>query len=236
MIRTEALSKYYGTLQAVSDLNLEIATGEVFGFVGPNGAGKTTTIKMLMGFVTPTRGRAWIKGIEVIPGNLPALHRAIGYVPERGGMYEYMTGLEYLSFHGGFWHPKPRHRAEDLLQQFDLPAHRSIRTYSLGMRRRLLIAQGIFHDPELLILDEITSGLDPVARCDILQMIHQLQREGKTIILSSHVLEEIEQVCTTVGIIQNGRLLVKCSLAELVMTGKSLRDTFMAYVRGGIAC
>lgn len=236
MVRTEALTKQYGDILAVEQLELKISPGEIFGFVGPNGSGKTTTLKMLMGFVTPTQGQAWIQGVQVSPTNLARLHRPIGYVPEQGGIYEYMTGLEYLCFHGAFWQKNVQGRAKQLLQQFSLPENRPIRTYSLGMRRKLLIAQGIFHDPELLILDEITSGLDPVARCEILAMIQELHDQGKTIMLSSHVLEEIEQVCTTIGIIRNGKLLVKQSLTEFMAEGLSFKDNFMAYIRGEKVC
>lgn len=235
IIATYGLTKNYGEIRAVRDLDLAVRQGEIFGFLGPNGAGKTTTIKMLLGLVRPTSGSASVFGLDISKDSV-AIRKRIGYVSEEANMYEWMTPHSLLDFVQGFYDVKDSARKKALAEEFDLPMNRKIRTFSKGMKQKLYLMQALMHDPELLVLDEPTVGLDPIVRNEVLDMIKQQKERDRTVFLSSHVLSEVEKVCDTVGILREGRLLVSKSLSELKeefqKKGKpfTLDDIFMEYM------
>jgi ABC-2 type transport system ATP-binding protein len=223
-LRTEALSKSYGGKPALEALDLTIREGDIFGFIGPNGAGKTTTLRMLATLLLPTGGRAEIHGVDVVrqPRRIKEL---VGYMPDSFGVYENMTLLEYLDFFGAaFLIPRARRRRviEDVLELTDLGPKRDdlINDFSRGMKQRACLAKTLLHDPKVLLLDEPASGLDPRARVEFRELLRELQRMGKTILVSSHILTELSTVCNTVGILEKGRLV---AAGEVGLILKSLR-------------
>lgn len=212
-IRTEGLTKIYRSRKqnhlAVSDLNLQIAVGETVGFIGANGAGKTTTIKMLLHFITPTRGQAWLYDV---PCHEPHARLQVGYMPEQPYFPRYLTPHELLCAHAalaGVPAREARHRVEVALElaRADAFAHRPIGKLSKGMTQRVALAQALVGNPQLLILDEPASGLDPVSRVEMRNVLQVLKEQGKTIFLSSHHLGEVERICDRVAIIHQGHLL-----------------------------
>jgi ABC-2 type transport system ATP-binding protein len=214
ILRTEGLSKTFEVgvrrrrLRAVDDLTLQVEAGEIFGFVGPNGAGKTTTIKMLMGLIFPSSGRAFIFDAP-IPSH--ASKKKIGYLPEHPAFHEFLTGREAMAFFAALSEVKGAagtRRCEELLELVGLTAaaDRQIRKYSKGMQQRLGIAQALVADPSFVILDEPMSGLDPVGRREVRDLILELKRAGKTVFFSTHILPDVETLCDRVGIIIQGRL------------------------------
>jgi len=220
-IRTEGLTKVYTlrkqTHTAVHDLNLRIANGETVGFIGANGAGKTTTIKMLLHFIAPTRGRAWLYDI---PCEQPRTRQKVGYMPEQPYFPRYLTPRELLSAHAalaGVPAREAKHRVEVALElaRADTFAHRPIGKLSKGMTQRVALAQALVGDPQLLILDEPASGLDPVSRVEMRNVLQALKEHGKTIFLSSHHLGEVELICDRVAIIHRGHLLAFGTPREL---------------------
>ena len=211
MIKVENVSKYYRSFPAVNDISFEIGRGEVFGFIGPNGAGKTTTIKMLATLMLPTDGKLTIGGYDV-EREPYEVRRLIGYMPDSFGVYEDLLVWEYLDYFAALYHlgPEQRKRAiDDVLELTDLSAKRTGQVMSLsrGMKQRLCLAKTLLHDPEVLLLDEPASGLDPHARIEIRELIRELCRMGKTVLVSSHILTELADFCTSIGIIEAGRLL-----------------------------
>jgi ABC-2 type transport system ATP-binding protein len=218
-IRCQGLTRYYGPVKAVEDLDLEVPNGSIFGFLGRNGAGKTTTIRMLTGLAHPTRGQAWVAGIETTAADSSA-RRMFGYLPQAPAFYTWMTPLEYLEYCAnlfGLSHQERRTRRDEMLEMADLTkaAQRKIGGFSGGMIQRLGIAQAMIHNPPVLILDEPTSALDPAGRYEVLDLIHSL-RGRVTVFLSSHILTDIERVCDTVAIIHNGRLELVAGRDELL--------------------
>jgi ABC-2 type transport system ATP-binding protein len=217
-IRTENLSKHYGKIIALDDLNLEVPDNTVFGFLGPNGAGKTTTVKLLTGFSLPTSGTAWVADEKVGDGNL-ALQAKTGLLPDVPSFYTWMSGRELLHMVGEL-HELPRneirHRTGELLDMVELTkaGNRRIGGYSRGMRQRLGIAQALMNRPRVLFMDEPTSALDPMGRREVLELITRL-RESATIFMSTHILSDVERVCDTVGVVNNGRLVTVSSINEL---------------------
>lgn len=213
ILRTEGLTKIFETglrkkAAAVEGLDLEVAEGEIFGFVGPNGAGKTTTIKMLMGLIFPTRGRAFIFDAP-IPSE--ASKARIGYLPENPAYHEFLTGQEALRFFAtlaGVPRADQRRRCDELLGLVGLSdaADRQIRKYSKGMQQRLGIAQALVSDPAFVVLDEPMSGLDPIGRREMRDLILELKSRGKTVFFSTHILPDVETLCDRVGVIIKGRL------------------------------
>ncbi len=220
IIQTINLTKRYGKLVALSGLNLNIEPGECFGYIGPNGAGKTTTIRILATLLQPTWGEARVCGFTV--GYESRLIRPlIGYVPDFFGAYEDMVVQEYLEFFAAAYNIHGDHRKRvvgDVLELTDLTYKRDalVDSLSRGMKQRLSIARVLLHDPKVLFLDEPASGLDPRARIEIRELLKELRRMGKTIVISSHILHELAELCTTVGILERGELLFKGSLAEIV--------------------
>ena len=226
-VRSEGLSKTFRVgflarrVRAVEDLSFEVRAGEIFGLLGPNGAGKTTTLKMLLGFVRPSAGRAFIAGERV---GTVASRRHLGYLPENPALYEFLRGDEYLVFAGrlaGLSREEARKRAAQLLERVGLSgrADRHIRKFSKGMVQRLALAQALVGDPRIVILDEPMSGLDPIGRKDVRDLILQLREEGRTVLFSTHILSDVEAICDRVGILVEGRLTDCGSLADLVAPG-----------------
>lgn len=219
MIETRYLTKQYKDLIALDKLNLTIDRGDIFGFIGPNGAGKTTTIRILATLLRPTSGQAFVCGFSV-NGQAKHIRRKIGYVPDEFGIYEDMTVTEYLEFFAALYEigAKERQRViHDVLELTDLTYKKTAQVDSLsrGMRQRLALARVLLHDPEVLLLDEPASGLDPRARIEIRELLKELRRMGKTILISSHILSELAELCTKVGIIERGQLLFSGSIAEI---------------------
>ena len=211
MIKVENVSKSYRSFPAVDDISFEIGRGEVFGFIGPNGAGKTTTIKMLATLMLPTGGKLTIGGYDV-ERQPYEVRRLIGYMPDSFGVYEDLLVWEYLDYFAALYHLGPEQRKRsigDVLELTDLSAKRSSQVMSLsrGMKQRLCLAKTLLHDPEVLLLDEPASGLDPHARIEIRELIRELCRMGKTVLVSSHILTELADFCTSIGIIEAGKLL-----------------------------
>lgn len=209
-IRTEGLSRRYGDVQAVANLDLVVPQGSIFGFLGRNGAGKTTTIRLVTGLARPDAGRAWINGIEMTDGDDRG-RRQFGYLPQEPAFYGWMTSTGYLDHIGrlfGMPAVERRERVTDLLRLVDLEsaANRRVGGFSGGMKQRLGLAGALIHRPPVLILDEPMAGLDPAGRRDVLDLMEALRAEV-TIFFSTHILADVERVCDTVGILHEGRLV-----------------------------
>jgi ABC-type multidrug transport system ATPase subunit len=213
VIETHDLTKRYGNLVAVDELTLRVRRGEVYGFLGPNGAGKTTTLRMLLGLVRPSSGRASVLGAA--PGNPSGLART-GAMIESAALYPFLSGrdnLRVLARHAG----APEERIEPALAEVDLSDRAGDRfgSYSQGMKQRLGVAAALLKDPELLILDEPTNGLDPAGMAEMRSLIRSLGRGRRTVLLSSHLMSEVEQVCDRVGVIRSGKLIGEGTVDEL---------------------
>ena len=219
-IRCEGLTRRFGSVLALDNLNLEVKSGSVFGFLGPNGAGKTTAIKLLTGLLHPTGGHAYIAGEEIQVERAHA-RSLFGYLPEDPVFYTWMTARELLTYAGrlfGISDSVLRPRVESLLEMVGLQsvAKRKVGGFSRGMRQRLGLAQALVNDPKVLILDEPASALDPIGRHEVLALIQQLRaRDGITIFMSTHILADVERTCDTVAIIDQGKLLTVADQEEL---------------------
>jgi ABC-2 type transport system ATP-binding protein len=217
-VEYKAQSSGQGRKVAVKNLNLKVHAGEVFGFLGPNGAGKTTTMNVLLGFVNPTGGDAYLFGVNV---REPIARRRIGYLPELTYYYKFLTAEELLGFYARVFEiPQPERdrRIDELLKlvELDHARKRPIKSYSKGMQQRVGLAQALVNDPDLLILDEPTSGLDPLGRMKVREIIQRLKDKGKTVFFSSHELGEVETVCDRVAIVHQGELKEEGRVADLV--------------------
>ena len=207
IIETFNLTKSYGRVNALSDLSLQIHEGEIFGFLGPNGAGKTTTIRLLLGFLKPTQGRATILGLDTWRDAV-RVHEQVGYVPGDVRLYEYMTGQQFLDMLNGLRRVGNGLRAVPILaERLQLDLSRRIKTYSKGMKQKLGLIQALMHEPRLLILDEPTAALDPLMQEELYAILRERQRQGATVFFSSHILSEVEKICNRVGIVRAGRLV-----------------------------
>jgi ABC-2 type transport system ATP-binding protein len=218
-VEVEGLWVKYGKTVAVQDLTFQIPKGEVFGFIGPNGAGKTSTIKVLATLLRPAGGTARIEGWDVLQ-KPREVRRRIGYMPDFFGVYEDLTVEEYLHFFAAAYRldrPTRGSVVRDVLALTDLTDKRvaPVDALSRGMKQRLGLARVLLHDPDVLLLDEPASGLDPRARIEIRELLKELRNMGKTILLSSHILHELAQVCTRIGIIEAGRLVAEGSLQDI---------------------
>jgi ABC-2 type transport system ATP-binding protein len=234
VIQTEGLYKLYDQTIAVRELNLQVQEGEVYGFLGPNGAGKTTTILMLLGMVKPTRGKVFVFG-ERVEGLAAKLRARIGVVPEHQSLYDEMTAWEYLSFFCHLHHVQdPGERLSHLLEYFELLPFRNVRLgeYSHGMRQKINLCRGFLHEPDLLILDEPVLGLDPASVKLVRDMILSEKGKGKTTLISSHMLSEIEKTADRVGIMSEGELVVEGSIEQVSATigGRSVLEVELAEV------
>jgi ABC-2 type transport system ATP-binding protein len=229
-IETRNLTRRFGKITAVDDLNLQVPVGSLFGLIGPNGAGKTTTLRMLAGLLEPSTGQVLLNG-HVTNHNWRDLQRQIGYMPDFFGVYEDMLVWEYLDFFARCYDlPAARRRrvTDDLLELVDLAEKRDayVQTLSRGMRQRLCLAHALVHDPQVLLLDEPASGLDPRARVEMRELLRELGAMGKTIIVSSHILAELAELCDSIAILEKGRLVVSGSLEDItrkVHQGRTLR-------------
>lgn len=223
-VTTQQLSKVYGSIPAVANLDLQVPTGEIFGFLGPNGAGKSTCVKMLLGLVFPTGGSGTLLGAPLGDHRIKA---RIGFLPEQFRFHEWFTAREFLDFHGQLYGMDSRNRKQRIadvlaLVNLERAATQQLRTFSKGMLQRIGIAQAVLHDPELIFLDEPTSALDPIGRRLVRDIIRQLKAEKKTVFLNSHLLSEVEAVCDRVAIIQRGEVVRDGTLDELLATRRLL--------------
>lgn len=219
MLVIRDLKKRYGNFQALDGLNLEIKKGELFGFVGPNGAGKTTTLKIVAGLLAPDSGEVYIDGIDALKDKL-ALKEKIGYVPDFFGVYDNLKVSEYMEFFAscyGINGLQARRRCELLLEQVKLEdkADFFVDGLSRGMKQRLCLARALIHNPDLLILDEPSSGLDPRTRMEFAATLRELREQGKTLIVSSHILSELSELCTDIGIIEQGHMVLHGSMEQI---------------------
>jgi ABC-2 type transport system ATP-binding protein len=219
MIETKELTKTYGTFTALNKLNLSVAKGTVFGFVGPNGAGKSTTMSILATLLSPTSGSAKVGGLEVSE-HPKEVRRLIGYMPDFFGVYDNFKTTEYLDFYGASYGIPRTERMKLIPQLLELvnlseKADFYVDSLSRGMKQRLCLARCLVHDPELLILDEPASGLDPRARIEMREILKELKTMGKTILISSHILPELAEMVDEIGVIENGVLLAKGKVHEI---------------------
>lgn len=220
MIQTRDLTKVYGKLHAIDSLNLSLKERDVFGFIGPNGAGKTTTMKILTTLLEPSWGEATVCGYSIYT-QADELRRVIGYMPDFFGVYEDMQVIEYLEFFAAAYRIRGEARTKrcnEMLELVDLGYKRNalVTSLSRGMTQRLGLARVLLHDPQVLLLDEPASGLDPRARIEIRTLLKELSRMGKTIMVSSHILPELADVCNKIGIIERGKLLVNSDVTEVL--------------------
>jgi ABC-2 type transport system ATP-binding protein len=237
IIEIRNLSKKFARRLAVDNVNVNVERGEIFGLVGPNGAGKTTTMRMLVTLLEPDRGEILVDGYSV-RGSPREVRRRIGFMPDSFGVYGDMTVLEYLDFFGACYKIPPAQRQSligDLLQLVDISHRRDdmVDTLSRGLKQRLGLARVLIHDPGILVLDEPASGLDPRARVEIRELLLEIARLGKTIIFSSHILADVAELCTRVGIMESGKLVAVGSLdqlTEIAMPHRLLKIAFLKSV------
>ena len=213
-IRTEGLSKRYGSVYAIEDLDLEVAEGEVVGYLGPNGAGKTTTIRLLLGLIRPSAGRAEIFGLDCQRQVVEA-HRRLAYVAGEASLWPSLTGAETLHLLGRVQGRVDDTYRDELIGRFDLDPSKKVRACSKGNRQKLILIAALMTRPELLVLDEPTSGLDPLMEQAFRHCVHEARERGQTIFLSSHILSEVEALCDRIGILREGLLVEMGTLAEM---------------------
>ena len=224
MLKIRGFVKRYGDFTAVAGIDLDIEEGDIYGFIGPNGAGKTTTMRFVSTLLEPTRGEAWVNGYSVTKAPMH-VKRSIGFMPDRFGVYDGMRVWEFLDFFALAYGIAKRKRPgiiDDVLVLLDLQGKRDdlVNGLSRGMQQRLCLAKTLVHDPPVLILDEPASGLDPRARVEIKELLRELQRMGKTILISSHILSELADCCNKIGIIEKGKILASGPVDEII---KSIR-------------
>ncbi|MBM6829447.1 ABC transporter ATP-binding protein [Anaerotignum lactatifermentans] len=220
MLEIKDLVKKYGSFTAVDGLCLHVSQGSIFGFVGPNGAGKTTTMRIMAGLLPATSGGIFMEDVDLTK-NPRLLRSKIGYMPDFFGVYDNLKVTEYMDFYAGAYEIPYKDRPaliDDLLEIVDLSHKKNdyVDALSRGMKQRLCLARSLIHDPKLLILDEPASGLDPRARVEMKEILKQLQQMGKTVIISSHILPELAEMCTEVGIIDRGRLAAQGTVQEIM--------------------
>jgi len=234
-LKLTGVSKRYGDVTAVDYLDLEIGKGEIFGLLGPNGSGKSTTLKTILGLVKPDSGSVNVLGINV-EDNPIAVKRKVGYVPESPRVYDFLTGLEFLDFTGDVYGMQPdekKKRIEEFLRALDLEGREGdmISSYSEGMKQKVVIISAIMHKPELLLLDEPLSGLDPKSARIVKDLLRQLASQGITTIMSTHILEIAQAMCDRIAIMYEGRLLALGTIEELRQKAKmpesGLEDIFL---------
>lgn len=232
MIKTQDLTKVYGDVQAIDHLSIELDEGDLFGFIGPNGSGKTTTMRILATLLQPSWGEAYVCGHSIYT-NPKEIRRLIGYMPDFFGVYDDMKVIEYLEFFAAAYRikgPLRRKKCDEVLDLVDLNYKREafVTSLSRGMTQRLGLARVLLHDPQVLILDEPASGLDPRARIEIRGLLKELRKIGKTIMVSSHILPELADICNKVGIIERGKLLICTEVSEVI---KQVRKQALLKVR-----
>jgi ABC-2 type transport system ATP-binding protein len=212
VIRTEKLTKSYGSHRGIIEVNLAVEKGEVFGFLGPNGAGKTTTIRVLLDLIRPTSGKAYVFDIES-SADPTAIHRRIGYLPGEFTLYDRLTGGQTLEYFGNLRGGVDKAYQAQLIERFDLDPSRRFREYSKGNKQKVGLVAALQHKPELLLLDEPTAGLDPLVQQTFFELMREQVKDGATVFLSSHILNEVERSCDRVAIIREG-LIVRVDSVE----------------------
>ncbi|MDO4467614.1 MAG: ABC transporter ATP-binding protein [Bacillota bacterium] len=213
-IEIDSLTRNYGHGKGVFDLSFQVHRGEVFGFLGPNGAGKTTTIRHLLGFIKSKKGKCKIYGLDCWK-NRDELQKKLGYIPGEISFFEDMTGEQFLKFKLKYRGIQDDSRMKELIEMFELNPKGKIKKMSKGMKQKLGIVAAFMHNPDILILDEPTSGLDPLMQNRFIQLLEEEKKKGKTILLSSHIFDEVERVCDRVGIIREGKLVTVDSIETL---------------------
>ncbi|HXG11704.1 MAG TPA: ABC transporter ATP-binding protein [Gemmataceae bacterium] len=230
LLRTEHLTKDYGQHRALDDLNLTVAPGEVFGLLGPNGSGKTTALRLMLGFLRPTAGSAWIAGHDCWADSVAA-RREVAYLPGELRLYENMTGRQLVRFLSDLRGRPPSSEVDDLAGRLDIDLDRPIAHLSSGMKRKVALLQVLVAHARLLILDEPTNTLDPTMRDELLGQLRRARDQGQAVLFSSHVLAEVEAICDRVGILQRGRLVHVQAMAEL-RRGRLVRARFTGAAPG----
>ena len=235
-ISFNAVTKQYGSVTAVNELTLDLASGELFGFLGPNGAGKTTAIKMAAGLVRPTSGQILISGFDIQTKSLDA-KRLFGFVPDNPYIYESLTGREFLHYCAGLYrlgYYKTEKRVLELSEQFGIDSWIDKRAgeYSHGMKQRIVMASAFLHEPEIVLIDEPMIGLDPAAVRMVKQVMKDFCSNGGTLFFSTHTLSNAEQVCDRIGIINEGRLIVSGTLEQIRRDSGNLEDAFLTIIGG----
>ena len=236
MIETVNLRKEYGSVIAVRDLTLTVNPGDIFGLIGPNGAGKSTTINMIASLLDPTEGSIFVDGLDV-DKNRRQVRKIVGYMPDLFGMYDDLTVREYLAFFGtayGVAEPVRTSRIDDVLEVVELQDKRDelIGKLSRGMRQRLCVGKTLVQNPKILLLDEPASGMDPKGRIELRSLLKELQRQGKTILISSHILTELSDFCNTIGIMEKGRVIETGTVDEIRAKIKGLMRLNVEVVEG----
>jgi ABC-2 type transport system ATP-binding protein len=222
VIVTNKLSKYYGKIKGVEDLTFSVKKGEIFGFLGPNGAGKTTTIRTLLGFLKPTSGEAFIFNKNIVD-YVVDIKREVGYIPGELNLYNHMTGSQFLNYFASLRNREMK-ILDELLDIFEVPLERKIKGYSKGMKQKVGIIQAFMDDPDMVIMDEPTMGLDPLLQLKFYDFLKNQKKKGKTMFLSSHLLSDVDRVCDRVGIIKDGSLIALESVDTLKQKkGKIIR-------------
>jgi ABC-2 type transport system ATP-binding protein len=206
VITTERLTKRYGQHRGIEELDLEVQAGEIFGFLGPNGAGKTTTMRILLDLIRPTSGRATVFGIETTADPV-AIHRQVGYLPGEFDLYDRLTGADTIAYFANLRGGVDKSYVSNLVERLDLDPSRRFKEYSKGNKQKVGLVVALQHRPSLLILDEPTSGLDPLVQQAFFEVVRQAREEGRTIFLSSHIIDEVDRTCDRVAIIREGRLV-----------------------------
>lgn len=241
MLVINNLVKSYGKFKAVDNLSLEIGKGHIYGFVGANGAGKTTTMRIVAGLLKPTSGSVVVAGMDIL--KYPASFKnKIGYMPDFFGVYDDLKVTEYMDFYSGVYGIEKSQRpklADELLELVNLTDKKDfyVDALSRGMKQRLCLARSLIHNPELLILDEPASGLDPKARVEMKEVLKELKDIGKTIIISSHILPELAELCTSIGIIEKGKMVVSGTVEEIMQKTshkKVLRVKVLGELEGAV--
>ena len=206
VIETKNLTKYYGKSKGIEDVSLNVEEGEIFGFIGPNGAGKSTTIRLLLSLIYPTSGEAKLFGKDAIKFG-PELRRKIGYLPSEIFYYDKMKVVDLLNYSASFYDKDCKNRIKELAQIMELDLNRRIEDLSYGNKKKVGIVQGLLHEPELIILDEPTGGLDPLMQQKFFSIIKEENKKGTTVFFSSHILSEVQELCNRVAIIRNGSII-----------------------------
>jgi ABC-2 type transport system ATP-binding protein len=206
VIHTERLTKAYGAHRGITELDLDVTEGEIFGFLGPNGAGKTTTMRVLLDLIRPTSGRAEVFGIETTRDPV-AIHRRVGYLPGEFDLYDRLTGADTIAYFGNLRGGVDQGYVAELVERLDLDPSRRYREYSRGNKQKVGLVVALQHRPDLLILDEPTSGLDPLVQQTFFELVREARAEGRTVFLSSHIIDEVDRTCDRVAIIRAGRLV-----------------------------
>jgi ABC-2 type transport system ATP-binding protein len=225
-IRTAGLTKHFGTVVALEGLDLVVPTGEIFGFLGPNGAGKSTTIRLLLGLLRPTAGEAWLAGVPV--GDVQRAHQHVGYVPGDVSLWPQLTGAETLQLLGNMAGGVDPAFRDQLVARFDLDPSRRVRSYSKGNRQKVALVAAFMSRPDILLLDEPTVGLDPLMEAEFQALVRESAAAGQTVFLSSHLLDEVEDVCQRVAILRSGVLVEVSTLADLQRISTTIFEAVLA--------